>query len=81
MLQWVDMVKHLGNYRDANMKEETEIRRKKGDLIQRVNNMLVSIGKSSDAIVRKAYNIQCAHLYGAAAWNFRDKAVSEFQIT
>ncbi len=45
-LQWVDTVKHLGNYLDANMKEETEIRRKKGDLMQRVNNMLVSIGKS-----------------------------------
>ncbi len=41
-LQWVDMVKHLGNYLDANMKEETEIRRKKGDLIHRVNNMLVA---------------------------------------
>ncbi len=79
-LQWVDMVKHLGNYLDANMKEETEIRRKKGDLIQRANNMLVSIGKSSDAVVRKAYNTQCAHLYGSAAWNFRVKAVSEFQI-
>ncbi len=75
-LQWVDMVKDLGNYLDANMKEETEIQRKKGDLIQRVNNMLVSIGKSSDAVVRNAYNTQCAHLYGAAAWNFRDKAVS-----
>ncbi len=33
-LQWVDMVKHLGNYLDTNMKDETEIRRKKGDLIQ-----------------------------------------------
>ncbi len=37
-LQLVDMVKHHGNYLDANMKEETEIRRKKGDLIQRVIN-------------------------------------------
>ncbi len=45
-LQWINMVKQLGNYLDVNMKEETEIRRKKGGLIQRVNNMLVSIGKS-----------------------------------
>ncbi len=75
------MVKHLGNYLDANMKEETDIRRKKGDLIQRVNNILVSIGKSSDAVVRKAYNTQCACLYVTAAWNVRDKAVSEFQTT
>ncbi len=78
-LQWVNMVKHIGNYLDANMKEETEIQRKKGDLIQRVNNILVSIGKSSDAVVRKANYTQYAHLYGAAALNFRDKAVSEFR--
>ncbi len=43
--------------------------------------MLVSIGKSSDAVDRKAFNTQCAQLYEAAAWIFRDKAVSEFQTT
>ncbi len=71
----------IGNYLDTTMKEETEIRRRKGDIVQRVDNMLVSTGLNSEAVVRKAYTTQCAHLYGAVAWIFRDKAVSEFQTT
>ncbi len=71
----VDTVKHLGNYLDANTREHTEVLRKKGDLVQRVNNLLVSLGRSPDAIIRKAFNTQCAHLYGALAWDFSDRSV------
>ncbi len=40
VLQWVDMVKYLGNYLDTNMKEETEIWRKTRELIQRLTIVL-----------------------------------------
>ncbi len=79
-LKWIDTVKHLGNYFDANMREHTEVLRKRGDLVPRVNYLLVSLGSSPDAIIRKAFNTQCAHLYGVMAWNFSDRSVSDFQI-
>ncbi len=48
--------------------------------MQTVNNFLVSLRRSPDAIIRKAFNTQCAHLYDALAWDFSDRSVSDFQI-
>jgi hypothetical protein len=79
-LKWVDTVKHLGNYLDCRLREKTEIVRKNGDLVQRVNNLLVSLGRVPDEVVKKVFNTQCAHFYGAAAWNFNDNSVREFQV-
>ncbi len=79
-LQWVDNVKHLGNYLDSDLKEMTEVRMKRSDLVGRVNNLIVTLGKSKDAIVRKVFNSECAHFYGAQAWSFDDKHVRDFQI-
>ena len=69
-LQWVDSVKHLGNYYESRMTEKTEVLRKKGDMVQRVNSLLVSLGRSSDTVMKKVFNTQCAHLYGSSAWDF-----------
>jgi hypothetical protein len=80
-LKWVNKVKHLGNHLESNLRETTEITMKKSDLIQRVNTLLVSLGGSKDCILSKVFNSQCAHFYGAQAWNFEDKVVSVFQTT
>ncbi len=79
-LEWVNTVKHLGNYLDSNLSEKSEIIKKKGDLIQRVNNRIVSIGRSSDMATKNTCNTQCAHLYGAPAWDFSDVLMKDFQI-
>ena len=78
-LSWVDEVKHLGNYLHYRLCESKEINAKKGDLIQRVNTVLASVGSSDIRIMRKVFNTQCAHFYGAEAWRFTDKSVSGFQ--
>ncbi len=49
------------------MKKKTEVVKKKGDLIQRVNSLLVSLGRGSDDAVKKAFNAQCEHTHGALA--------------
>ena len=77
-LKWVTSTKHLGNYIDCNLSETTEIKHKKGDLVQRVNKMLSALGKSPDRVISEAFKAICAHFYGSQAWNLNDKAVSEF---
>ncbi len=72
-------LKCLGNYLDYNMKEKTGGVKNTGDLIQRVNSLLVTRGISSDAVVKTSFKTQCAHLYGAAAWDFSVGDVAEFQ--
>ena len=67
-LKWVDKVKHLGNHLESNLREVSEIRMKKSDMIQRVNTVLVTLGRSKDRVISKVFNSQCAHFYGAQAW-------------
>ncbi len=61
------------------MKEKIEVVKKKGDLFQRVNSLMVSLGRGSDTAAKKAFDAQCAHFYGAPAWDFSDRAVAEFR--
>jgi hypothetical protein len=79
-LEWVQSVKHLGNYLDENMSESTEIRRKKHDLVQRVNYVVSTLGNCEDAIIKTVFNSKCAHFYGCQSWNLMDRSVKEFQI-
>ncbi len=81
-IKWVNKVKHIGNYLRSDMKESTDVDYKKGDLIQRTNSLIVSVSRgAADRVLRKAFNTQCAHLYGTPVWNFSDKSVQNFQIT
>ena len=76
-LKWVNNIKHLGIHLESNLRETTE---KKSDMVQRVNTVLVTLGNSKDNIISKVFHSQCAHIYGAQAWRFEDKAVEEFHV-
>ncbi len=79
MLKWVDKVKHLGNHLQYNLCEAKEVTMKKSDLIQRVNTLLVTLGRSTDTIISNVFTSKCAHFYEAQAWNFKDKTFEDFQ--
>jgi hypothetical protein len=78
-LKWVESTKHLGTYLDSNMTESTEIRRKKHDLVQRVNYVVSTLGNCKDAIIKQVFNSKCAHFYGCQSWNLLDKNVKQFE--
>ena len=79
LLQWTDQVRHLGNYFEASLRENREVRMKKSDVIQRTNSVVVNLGRSKTEIISKIFNSQCSHFYGTEAWRFSDAAVKEFQ--
>ena len=61
------------------MSENTEIRMKKSDMVQRVNYVLCTIGECKDDVIKAIFNSKCAHFYGCQSWNLSDKHVKEFQ--
>ena len=75
-LKWVKSVKDLGIFVDSDLR----VRHKRGDLIGRVNTMMANLGKCPDNVIRKVFNTQCVHLYGAQAWNLTDGAIKDFQV-
>ena len=80
-LQWVSVVKHLGNYVRSDLKETTEISQKQGDLIGRVNGMCATFYKASDKVKQDVFNSQCSHLYGCETWNLASQEVDHFVKT
>ena len=77
-MTWVTEIKHLGNYLSYNLNEETEIQRKKGDLVDRVNCLLGNMGSAPCDVMKKVFQSDCCHFYGSQAWFFNDKAVNSF---
>jgi hypothetical protein len=65
----------------CDMKETDDIVRKKGDLIGRVNKVLVEFSKAPDSVVGGLFNSKCAHLYGCEAWDQGDPCVDKFYTT
>ena len=78
LLQWVQDVKHLGNYISYNLKENYEVKMKKCDLVGRVNMFIASFGDIPENALVKLFNVQCCHFYGSQAWNFCDQSVDSF---
>jgi hypothetical protein len=66
-IKWVSVIKHLGNFIQADLKESTEIANKRSDFIGRINGMLATFFKASDNIKSEIFNKQCCHFYGAEA--------------
>ena len=77
-VEWADHVKHLGNFISYNLSEQKEIETKRGDLVGRVNFVLARYGGLPTPILRRIFNSQCCHFYGAQAWLLSDPAVNRF---
>jgi hypothetical protein len=80
-IKWVSVIKHLGNFIRADLKESTEIANKRSDFIGRINGMLATFFKASDNIKSEIFNKQCCHFYGAEAWNMAAQEVETFRKT
>ena len=42
--------------------------------------MMANLGKCPDKVIRKVFNTQRGHFYGAQAWNLTDSAIKDFQV-
>jgi hypothetical protein len=72
-LQWKPTVKHLGNYISHNLKEEEEIKAKRGTFIGAVNGLLSNFRSAGKDVISHIFNRQCSHFYGCETWNLTDK--------
>ncbi len=71
-LECVTQAKHLGMYISSNMKNEEELRHKRGNFIGCANHVLSKYAKMSSEVKCKMIQTYCCHFYGCETWNFRD---------
>ena len=77
-LQWVQRIKHLGNYISSQLSEEDEINFKKGELISKCNMLLANMSNVTEEVKMKVFQSQCCSFHGSQAWHLRDKLVQSF---
>ena len=77
-LGWMTCVKHLGNYLQCDLGEETEIRKKRGEMFGRTNALLGVFSTTKRHLISRLFHAQCCHHYGAQAWNLRDPNVGRY---
>ncbi len=73
--------KYLGKHLHYNLCEAKEVTTKKSHLMQRVNTLQVTLGRSTDTIISKVFTSKCAHFHGTQAWNFNDNANEDYHRT
>ena len=71
-------VKHLGHLLRYNLSESEDVTSKRGDLFGRTNCLVANFWASPPEVLNNIYNSQCAHLYGASAWDLCDNSVKLF---
>ena len=76
-LQWMNYIKHLGNYISHDLNEKTEIMKKKCDMIGRVNVITANLSGAPPNVRTKVFQTQCT-FYGAQAWCLNDPNVKQF---
>ena len=70
-----NVVKHLGIYTTWNLSEETEIKRKQGDFIGRVNQVISTYGCLSSDALSLLLSSKCCHAYGCETWSLSDRNI------
>lgn len=78
-LSWVESVKHLGVYLKRDLREDEEIKRKRGDLFGRTNTLLGNFAAMPSTVRQRIFFAKCAHLYGCQTWNLSDRSVSRMR--
>ena len=77
-LNFVNHVKHLGNFVSYDLSENVDVNTKLGGLYGRANAIICNFNKLTPAIKANIFNTKCAHLYGCEQWQLHDPAIYRF---
>jgi len=80
-LQWQTTVKHLGSYISHNLKEEQEIKAKRGAFIGVVNGLFSNFKCAKTEVLSEIFNRKCGHFYGCESWSLMDRNISSLFTT
>ena len=76
-LPWVDEVDHLGCTLQSDVKMTSDIRRKRGKFIGKVNSILQELHFSPPEVLMKVIESQATSFFGSPIWNLTSKDVDK----
>ena len=68
-LNWVDSVKHLGNYFNTQLSDSTDCMTKRSTFIGSVNKLMANFGHLHAPVLSKIFKTSCCNFYGSPIWD------------
>ena len=76
-LSWrFNRVRHLGMFLTYDLSDDYDVRRKRGDFIYSVNNLMANFGCLSSSTINVLFRSYCTSFYGSQTWSIRTGAVN-----
>ena len=80
-INWVDSVKHLGNYFNTQLFDSTDCMMKRSTFIGSVNKLMSNFGHLQAPVLSKIFKIFCCNFYGSPIWDFNSTGFRKICIT
>ena len=64
-INWVDSVKHLGNYFNTQLSDSTDCMMKRSTFIGSVNKLMANFGHLQAPVLSKIFKTFCCNFYGS----------------
>ena len=71
-IEWVNQIKHLGNYVDRNLKDSIDFTHKKSIFIGQVNKLCVNFDCLQTSVLVRLFETYYCIFYGSQMWQINN---------
>ena len=80
-INWVDSVRHLGNYFNTQLSDITDCMVKRSTFIGSVNKLMANFGHLQAHVLCKIFKTFCCNFYGSPIWDINSPGFRKICIT
>ena len=75
-IEWVNQIKHLGNYIDRNLNDSIDCTHKKSIFIGQVNKLCANFGRLQMPVLVRLFETYCCTFYGSQMWQINSQSTN-----
>ena len=75
-IEWVNQIKHLGNYIDKNLNDIIDYTHTKFIFIGQVNKLCANFGCLQMSVLVRLFKTYCCTFYGSQMWQINSQAIN-----
>ena len=75
-IEWVNPIKHLGNYIDRSLNNSIDCAHKKSIFIGHVNKLCANFGCLQMSVLVRLFKTYCCKFYGSQMWLINSKSIN-----
>ena len=80
-IEWVNQIKHLGNYIDRNLNDNIDCTHKKSRFIGQVNKLCANFGYLQMSVLVRLFKTYCCTFYGSQMWQVNSQYINSVCTT